>query len=229
MVQAGEARSVVVAGATGLVGGHLVRRLCAEPSVAAVHVLVRRVPAFTAPQLVVHVVDFAALPALPPVDEVYLALGTTIRAAGSQAAFRAVDFDANLAVARAARSAGAKRLGVVSAMGADADARIFYNRVKGELEQALATLGFDALVIARPSLLRGDRAALGQPARTGEAWGARLDRVLRPVLPRALRAIDAADVAVALAQRVPVAHGREILRSARMQGSSARAWMGPGG
>src|SRR5581483_6669242 len=79
-----------------------------------------------------------ALPPLPPVDEVYLALGTTIKVAGSQAAFRAVDYDANLAVARAALAAGARRCGLVSAMGADAKSKVFYNRVKGELEEALA-------------------------------------------------------------------------------------------
>lgn len=215
-------RRVVVAGATGLVGSEIVRRLCADPSVAVVHVLVRRAPAFTDPKLVVHVVDFAALPALPPLDEAYLALGTTIKVAGSQTAFRAVDFEANRAVARAARVAGATRAGLVSAMGANATSRMFYNRVKGELEHALETLDFDALVIARPSLLSGNRAVLGQPARVGESWATRLDRVLRPVLPKAVRAIAAADVAAALARRVPVAHGCEMLRSAQMQGSAGR-------
>lgn len=215
-------RRVVVAGATGLVGSHLVRRLCADRSVAAVHVLVRRTSLFTDAKIVVHVVDFTALPALPAVDEVYLALGTTIRVAGSQSAFRAVDFDANLAVARAARAAGATRAGLVSAMGANAASRVFYSRVKGELEQTLQALDFDALVIARPALLRGDRVALGQPARAGEGWATRLDRVLRPVLPKAVRAIAATDVAAALARRVLVAHGYEILHSAQMQGSAGR-------
>jgi uncharacterized protein YbjT (DUF2867 family) len=89
------------------------------------------------PKLQVHVVDFRRLPALAPVDEAYLALGTTIKVAGSQAAFRAVDLDANLAVAKAAIAAGAKRVALVSAVGADARSSVFYNRVKGELEEAL--------------------------------------------------------------------------------------------
>ena len=93
-------RSVVVAGASGLVGRCLVEQLCADPSVSVVHALVRRPLTETHPKLQVHVVDFTALPALPPVDEVYLSLGTTIKIAGSQEAFRAVDFDANLAFTR---------------------------------------------------------------------------------------------------------------------------------
>ena len=130
------ARHVAVAGASGLVGRCLVARLCADPSVAQVHALVRRALPLTHAKLRTHGVDFAALPALPAIDEVYLALGTTIKVAGSQAAFRAVDFDANLAVAQAARAAGARRCGLVSALGASARSAVFYSRVKGELEDA---------------------------------------------------------------------------------------------
>ncbi|WP_293224181.1 NAD(P)H-binding protein [Ottowia sp.] len=216
-------RRVAVAGATGLVGRCLVQQLCAEPAVAAVHGLARRPLGWTHPKLHMHVVDFAALPALPPVDEVYLALGTTIRQAGNQAAFRAVDFDANLAVARAAQAAGAGRAGLVSAMGANAKSSVFYSRVKGELEDALAALGFDALVIARPSMLRGDRAVLGQPVRAGELRWARLDALLRPLIPSNYRAIDAADVAAALCRQVPTAQGRVVLPSGAMQGASLPA------
>lgn len=214
-------RAVAVAGATGLVGRSLVARLCADPSVAVVHALVRRDPGLAHPKLRVHTVDFAALPALPALDEVYLALGTTIKIAGSRERFRAVDFDANLAVARAVQAAGARRAGLVSALGAQARSSVFYSRVKGELEEALAALGFgfDALVIAQPSMLRGDRDALGQPERTGERWAARADRLLGPLIPRKLRAIDAADVAAALAREVPRAQGRVVLTSAAMQGA----------
>lgn len=95
-------RSVALAGATGLVGRSILEGLLADRSVQAVHVLARRKPRVADARITCHIVDFSALPALPPVDEVYLALGTTIKVAGNQAAFRAVDFDANLAVARAA-------------------------------------------------------------------------------------------------------------------------------
>jgi len=215
---ASASRSVVLAGATGLVGREILQGLLKDDSIAVVHALGRRATDVRHPRLTSHVVDFAALPFLPPLDEVYLALGTTIKAAGSQAAFRAIDFDASLAVARAARSAGARRLGLVSALGADADSRIFYNRVKGELEDALEALGYDALVIARPSLLMGNRKALGQPPRAGERAGMCVNALLGPLIPASVRAIAASDVAQALLERVPAAKGLEVLSSGSMQG-----------
>jgi len=220
MMAMAKLRSVAVAGATGLVGRQLVQRLCADRGVAVVYALARRALEAADPKFVVLPVDFSALPELPPMDEVYLALGTTIKVAGSQAAFQAIDLDANLAVARAAHTAGARRVGLVSAMGANAHSRIFYNRVKGQLEQALAMLDLDALVIARPSLLRGDRAALGQAVRRGEVWGDRVGRALRPLIPRGWRVIEAADVAAALVREVPRAQGQRTLSSASMQGAS---------
>jgi hypothetical protein len=99
-------RTVALAGATGLVGRSILEGLLADASVQSVHVLGRRNPRVAHARITGHIVDFSALSPLPPVDEVYLALGTTIKVAGSQAAFRAVDFDANLAVARAAIAAG---------------------------------------------------------------------------------------------------------------------------
>src|SRR4051812_9468462 len=125
-------RIAALAGATAFVGREILKGLLADSSVAAVHVLGRAALSVSVPKIKSHVVDFTALPALPHVDEVYLALGTTIKVAGSQAAFRAVDFDANLAVAKAALAAGAKRAGLVSAMGASAKSGIFYSRTKGE-------------------------------------------------------------------------------------------------
>ena len=97
---ASAARVVALAGATGLVGRAILEGLLADASVAAVHALGRREPKVSHPKLTAHVVDFESLPTLPRLNEVYLSLGTTIKAAGSQAAFRAVDFDANLSCAR---------------------------------------------------------------------------------------------------------------------------------
>jgi uncharacterized protein YbjT (DUF2867 family) len=222
-------RTVVLAGATGLVGREILQGLLADDTVAAVHALGRRAPSLQHPRLISHVVDFAALRPLPALDEAYLALGTTIKIAGSQAAFRAIDFDANLAVARAAKAAGARRIGLVSAMGADGRSRVFYSRVKGELEEALSAREFEALVVARPSFLAGDRESLGQPARTGEKVGLRLFRILRPLIPANYRAIAAIDVARALLARVPAAHGREVLLSGVMQGWQAETRGSPGG
>lgn len=210
------ARTAAVAGATGLVGRAILEGLLADASVAAVHALGRRGPGVAHPKLNPHVVDFNALPRLPPLDEVYLALGTTIRDAGSRAAFRAVDFGANLSVARAALAAGARRAGLVSAVGADAGSRIFYHRVKGETEEALARLPFEGLVIARPSLLAGDREALGQPRRTAEVVATALGRLLGPLVPANYRPVAAARVARALLARVPSARGRVVLASGEL-------------
>jgi uncharacterized protein YbjT (DUF2867 family) len=215
-------RTVLLAGASGLVGRELLAGLLADPGVAAVHAVGRRALDLSHPKLLQHVVDFRALPPLPGVREAYLALGTTIKVAGSQAAFRAVDYEANLAVARMVREGGAIKLGVVSAMGAAAASRVFYNRVKGELEDAVAALGFEGVVIARPSFLVGDRAALGQPVRSGEGLALRVSTLLRPVIPHDLRSIAGRDVAAALLQAVPGATGRLVLPSGRMQGAAGR-------
>ncbi|MET0625485.1 MAG: nucleoside-diphosphate sugar epimerase [Pyrinomonadaceae bacterium] len=208
---------MALAGATGLVGRAILEGLLADGTVAAVHALGRREPGIVHPKLTPHVADFKALAPLPPLDEVYLALGTTIKAAGSQSAFRAVDFDANLAVARAALAAGARRAGLVSAMGADAKSRIFYNRVKGELEEALVQLPFEGLVIARPSLLVGDREALGQPVRTAERLATAASKLLGALVPANYRPVAAAAVARALLARVPAARGRAMLLSGELQ------------
>lgn len=216
-------RAALLAGASGLVGRELLRGLLADEQVAAVHALARRPLGLQHPKLTVHTVDFARLPPLPPIDEAYLALGTTIKVAGSEAAFRAVDFDANLAVACGAQVAGARRMGLVSAMGADTGSRLFYSRVKGELEEAIAGLGYEGVVIARPSLLVGDRGALGQPERAGERIGLHVGRWLRPVIPANYRPITARQVARALLRAVPVAKGHRVLLSGAMQGDALPA------
>jgi uncharacterized protein YbjT (DUF2867 family) len=214
--------TALVAGATGLVGREILARLLADPSISAVHALARRDLPFSHPKLTVHKVDFGALPALPAVHEGYLALGTTIKVAGSQAAFRKVDFDANLAVAGALRAAGCHRVGLVSAMGAHALSAVFYNRVKGELEDALAALEFHTLAIARPSFLTGDRESLGQPVRAGEKLALRVSRLLAPVIPRNYASITAQDVAAALIAGVRGEPGRHVLLSGAMQGAASR-------
>ncbi|HVR53846.1 MAG TPA: NAD-dependent epimerase/dehydratase family protein [Pseudorhodoferax sp.] len=212
------ARRVLVAGATGLVGRDIVQALLDDPDVAEVHTLGRRPPAQTHAKLQHHASDLRQVPALPALDAACIALGTTIKVAGNQQAFRAVDHDAVLAVARAARAAGARRLGLVSAMGADPYSRVFYSRVKGEAEDAVAALGFETLVLARPSLLVGDRAAMQQPQRRGETIAAFLSAALRPLIPANYRAIQARDVARALVAAVARgAPGRQLLLSGQMQ------------
>jgi len=201
----------LLAGATGLIGREIARQW---PGPGTLHRLVRR----GSGQAHEIVVDFGALPALPAADIALCALGTTIGVAGSQAAFRAVDFDAVLAYAQAARAAGVRCFAAVSSLGAQPRSSNFYSRVKGEAEEALVQLGFESLLLARPSLLMGDRAALGQPLRRGEHIGAAVAGVLGPLIPAAWRPIEAAMVARALirtaAERRP---GVQRLSSAQLQ------------
>ena len=216
----GRGRAILVAGATGLVGREIVAALLADKAVGVVHCVGRRSLGLKHPRLQSHVVDFAALPGLPKVEECFIALGTTIKVAGSQAAFKAIDLDTVVAVAKAAQSAGATKFGVVSAMGANPQSRVFYNRVKGEMELALSTMGLKSLVIARPSLLDGSRTGLGQPDRSGEGIGLWLTRRLRPIIPVNYRAILAKDVAHALIRAVQAAKpGVVTLMSGQMQGN----------
>ncbi|HYJ10876.1 MAG TPA: NAD(P)H-binding protein [Polyangiaceae bacterium] len=197
-------RTALLAGATGLVGRELLRQMAEASHYDRLHVLVRRpVKELSGLDKVqAHQVDFDALPALPAVDDVLIALGTTIKAAGSQEAFRRVDYDYVVDVARAARAAGAKRLGLVSALGADPKSRAFYNRVKSEAEQAVCELGYDSVVIAQPSLLIGDREALGQPVRRGELVARRVLGPLSKLIPLAVRPVEASAVASALLEHL---------------------------
>ncbi|HJV62886.1 MAG TPA: NAD(P)H-binding protein [Albitalea sp.] len=217
---ASQPRRALLAGASGLIGRSLLALLLDSPRYAQVDVLLRRpvagLPASS--KLQTCIVDFDHLPPLPAVDDVFIALGTTIKVAGSQEAFRRVDFDAVVDTAKAARAAGARRVLVVSALGADARSRVFYNRVKGDMQAAVAALGYETVVFAQPSLLLGDRAALGQPKRSAEEWAARW---LRPVigwLPAGVRPITADAVARAMLQAaLDSAAGVTVLSSARMQ------------
>jgi len=188
-------RSALVVGATGLVGSKLVATLLADPRYDSVHALVRRPFVSKNVTLREHVVDFAQLEGFvwPAVDDVYCCLGTTIRAAGSQAAFRAVDHDYPLAVARGALRGGARQYLFISAMGADAHSSVFYSRVKGELEAAIAALKFHAAIAFRPSLLAGDRTE----HRLGERLALLVLQPLRGLVPAKYRPV--ADTAVARA------------------------------
>jgi len=184
--------SVLLLGATGLVGRECLARLLADAAVDRVVVVARR-PApggVAAPKLEWRVADLERLEMERTSfdsDVIICALGTTIRQAGSQQRFRAVDYGIPLAAATAGRSRGVGHFVVVSSLGASPAARNFYLRVKGELEASLRGLGFEGLTILRPSLLLGERAEF----RLGE----RLMQVIGPLLPGRLRAIEARDVA----------------------------------
>ncbi|MDP3815957.1 oxidoreductase [Pseudomonas sp.] len=182
---------ILLAGATGLTGEHLLDRLLNEPTVARVLAPSRR-PLADHPHLDNPVGELLAL--LPQlsgaIDTAFCCLGSTIKQAGSQEAFRAVDHDLVLAFAKRARELGARHLLVISALGADAHSAVFYNRVKGEMEQALKAQGWPQLTIVRPSLLLGAR----QEFRLGE----RLVAPFMRWLPGKYRGIEATVLARAL-------------------------------
>lgn len=158
--------TAAVAGATGLVGGHVLLRLLADDSVARVVAPTRRaLPPH--PKLENPLIS-AGFPAMSGLDEAYGCLGTTRKIAGSDEAFRAVDFDLAVAFARAAKAGGARRFGLVSSLGADAESSLLYPRTKGEAEAAVAGLGFETVVIARPSLLLGQRTTPRSAEKIGE-------------------------------------------------------------
>jgi uncharacterized protein YbjT (DUF2867 family) len=188
-------RRAIVVGATGLVGAELVRLLLADARFAAVAVLVRRAGAVPRDaRLAEHVVDFEAPDAWAPLvrgDVLFSALGTTLAVAGSQAAQHRVDHGYQYAAARAARANAVPAYVLVSSAGASPRSRIFYSRMKGELERDVEALGFERTRILRPGMLDGDR----REHRSGERLALRVLRPLAPVLPAPLRPIHAAIVA----------------------------------
>ncbi len=210
-------RVALVAGATGLVGQALLELLLADQHYSAVHVDGRRAPKMQHPKLVAHTTESLASWSSPEVDDVFIALGTTIKVAGSKAAFKAIDGDAVAAIASTAKAHGATRIAVVSAMGASAQSGVFYNQVKGEMEDAVSRLGFETLVIARPSLLSGDRGALKQPERTAEKLALRALKLLKPLIPANYQSISASSVAQAMLTTLQTAgEGKHVLLSSDM-------------
>lgn len=167
-------RTALVLGSTGLVGTHLVATLAQDPAYDRVVCLVRRPSiegAFKANERVhERIVDFEKVTEadLEQADDLFCTIGTTMKKAGSREAFRWVDHDVPLKVAKFAYVRGVKRVALCSSVGADAASESFYLRTKGELESALAALPFHAVHVMRPSLLLGDR----QEKRPGEAIGA---------------------------------------------------------
>jgi uncharacterized protein YbjT (DUF2867 family) len=187
-------RSVALFGATGLVGKECLRLLEHEPTVERVAVFVRRaLPTPPASKVTVHVIDFEQPDTWREqlaVDQVFCALGTTIKQAGSQLAFRRVDYHYPLEIARLAVGQGAKHFLLVSALGANAHSRIFYSRVKGELEDKVMALPFRSVTIVRPSLLVGER----KEVRRGEKIG----EFLSFLAPTKYKPVRGGDVAAAL-------------------------------
>ena len=179
-------RCALLVGATGLIGSRLLTRLLAHPGYERITLWLRRPISLEIHKLVQVVVDFERLRDYAfdlDAEDVYVALGTTIKKAGSQEVFRRVDHDYPVEVARLVLRCGAQRFLMVSAVGADARSRIFYNQVKGETEADIRTLGLPKVWFFRPSLLLGDR----KETRRGERAAMALGTVVAPLMVGGLR------------------------------------------
>jgi uncharacterized protein YbjT (DUF2867 family) len=204
--------TLLLVGATGLVGQSVLAQALADPRVTRLVAPTRR-PLAAYPKLTNPLVDFDALPADAPwwsVDVVICTLGTTIKKAGSPAAFRRVDYDYPLAVATLARRHGAAAFALTSSVGADASARTFYLRTKGETENALRALAFPSLTLVRPSMIGGERTE----RRPLEACALRIFTALPFLLPRRYRVVPAERIARALlASALAARPGTHIVES----------------
>lgn len=219
-------RTAVVAGATGLVGRELLTLLLRDRRTSSVIALSRRPLTRRHGKLTVvdaafdRLADVLAVATAQgrPID-VFCCLGTTIAAAGSEDAFRRVDHGFVVALARWAQQVAARRMIVISALGADPASRVFYNRVKGETENDLRALQLPSLVIVRPSLLLGKR----DEFRPGERLAQALTTPLRGLIPARVRPIKAADVAQAMLDVANETTPPAVVDSKAMQGAAERS------
>ncbi len=215
-------RTLLLLGATGLVGRASLELALADPGIECVIAPTRRALS-PHPKLINPVLDFEHLEdRLPdqPIDAVVCALGTTIRDAGSREAFRRVDHDFPLRFARYARQHGARSFALTSAMGADRRSPIFYSRTKGELEHALRAMAFESLTLVRPGLLGGSR----ERRRPMEQAAQRVLGAVGRWLPPRWRMVPASAVAATL---LDAAHeaipGVHVIESARIGSKHRRA------
>jgi uncharacterized protein YbjT (DUF2867 family) len=173
-------RTALIAGASGLIGGHCLTLLLENENYSNVISIGRRALEVTHPKLQQHVVDFNELESyreLFKVNHVFCCLGTTIKTAGSKEKFRLVDYVFPIKMAQLAQSNGVEVYSIITAMGANAKSSIFYNQVKGEVENELKTLDIPAIHVLQPSLLLGDR----KESRTGEAIAQAIFKVINPI------------------------------------------------
>lgn len=190
-----QGKTALIIGASGLVGGHLLQQLLDHPAYREVVALVRRPLEITHPKLRQEILDFDQPdPAKIQGDELYCALGTTLKKAGSKEVQYRIDGIYPYEIGRIARQQGVKGYFLVSSVGANARTSNFYLKTKGELEERLKMLSFPKLVIVRPSFLLGNRTEF----RLGEKVGIFLANLLKPIIPKRYRGVQASDVAATL-------------------------------
>lgn len=194
-----EMRSAIVVGGTGLVGSNLVKLLCDSDEYLSITVIARRKLEFEHPKLTVKIRSFQQLEEkdIEFAHEIFCCLGTTIKKAGSRGEFEKVDVEYPLQIASLAKKCGIMHFIIISAMGANENSRVYYNRVKGKLEKELMALELPQVSIVRPSLLVGER----NEFRFGEKMGEWVLKVLKPILVgpfKKYRSIEAAQLALAM-------------------------------
>lgn len=215
-------RTAVIAGASGLVGSHLLELLLTDDTWDRVVSIGRRELDREHPKLEQMIVPFPAIGELPHSDDVFCCLGTTMKKAGGRNAFKVIDHDAVTQVAGSAFRNGATQFLHVTAIGASPKSKIYYNRIKGDTEYFVDAMGIPTTVAFRPSMLDGDR----DEHRLGEEVGLRVMRRLAPVLGkyRPTLALDVAKAMVAEAKRLE--HGRRVVDAGEITRLAAQATVG---
>jgi len=210
-------KTALIAGASGLTGSYLLKQLLESGKYDRVKALVRKPLGLSEdyPSLQEIIYDFEHPdPKMVQANHIYCCLGTTMKKAGSKEAFKRVDHDYPLELARMARQNGAEKYALVSAVGANPRSMFFYNRVKGELEEDLREIPFDAIYIMRPSMLLGPR----KEKRPGEEIGKALMKPLRFLMPASMKPVHISQVAAAMLDRMNRKEkGRNIISSGQMQ------------
>jgi uncharacterized protein YbjT (DUF2867 family) len=185
----------LLAGSTGLIGNQLLELLLADKYYSKIIALSRKPLAITNPKLENIVVEVDQLEKHQlKADDVFCCLGTTMKQAGSKAAFRKVDFDYPLQLAKVLKTKGAQQFLLVSALGANKKSGIFYNQVKREIEEAITSVGFRTLHIFRPSLLLGPR----KDHRSGEEAAKVFYKIFGFLIPKKYQGLESIKVARAM-------------------------------
>jgi len=191
--------SMLLVGGTGAVGKRVISHTLLEQTYEALITLGRRESNTSDPRHAHHVVDFEQIElhqSIIDARDVVCTLGTTIKKAGSRERFEAIDHGYPLRIAKLAKANGVERFVLVTSLGADARASNHYLRTKGRLEDDVIALGFESVVILRPSLLIGER----EERRLGEEAGKIANRLFSKLIPRRYRGIDVDVIAQRIAQ-----------------------------
>jgi uncharacterized protein YbjT (DUF2867 family) len=191
--EASSGHIAIIAGSTGLIGSCLLKQLAQSAKYDQIHSVGRRNPDFSNEKTASHTVGFDALKQYEEIaqaDDAFCCLGTTMSKAGSKEAFYQVDFEYVKDFAEYAQKIGCKRFFLISALGADKDSMVYYNKVKGEIEEEVMSMSFETTHIFRPSLLIGER----EEVRVGESLGQKLAQWFDFVIPKKFKAISAEEV-----------------------------------